>query len=123
MFVFTVILVSGAYRMAKENVLVKRLQAVEGLGRTEIIVVDKTGTLTKNEMMVHNIFTDNKNYQVTGYGYSPAGDVLFEDNKINLDEHKKGHEKIYELKDYLALMDLSEIWVDPKTDKYNVKPL
>ncbi len=116
--VFTVILVSGAYKMAKENVLVKRLQAVEALGRTEIIVVDKTGTLTRNEMMVHAVFADNKNYVVTGYGYSENGDILFDDKKVT---DYSTHKKLYEIKDYLDLMNSSEIWQDPKTKNYHVK--
>lgn len=119
--IFTVILVSGAYKMAKESVLVKRLQAVEALGRTEIIVVDKTGTLTKNETMVHKVFVDNKLYTVTGSGYLNTGDILY-NNKIlnnpdNLDNlnNLETHEKIYNLKNYLALINNSEIWADPKT--------
>jgi P-type E1-E2 ATPase len=46
--VMTLVLATGVMRMSKRNVLVKRLQAVEALGQTEIIAVDKTGTLTRN---------------------------------------------------------------------------
>jgi len=55
--VMTLVLITGAHRMAKKNILVKHLKAIEGLGRANVIVVDKTGTLTKNEMMVSSVFT------------------------------------------------------------------
>ncbi len=46
--VLTIILVSGVYRMSKRNALVKKLQAVEALGQADVIAVDKTGTITRN---------------------------------------------------------------------------
>lgn len=71
----TVILASGAWRMSKRNALVKRLQAVETLGQAQVIAVDKTGTITKNEMMVQTIFTNKKIFKVGGIGYEPRGSV------------------------------------------------
>lgn len=71
--VFTIVLVSGAYRMARHKVLVKRLQAVEGLGRTDVIILDKTGTLTRNEMVVERAIIDSHAYATRGEGYSPDG--------------------------------------------------
>lgn len=56
--VLTLVLVSGAYKMAKKNVLIKKLQAIETLGRIDTLLIDKTGTLTKNEMTVTDILTD-----------------------------------------------------------------
>ncbi|MGA9530471.1 MAG: HAD-IC family P-type ATPase, partial [Candidatus Babeliales bacterium] len=50
--VLTLILVTGVYRMAQRRVLIKKMQAIEALGRINVIVTDKTGTLTRNEMMV-----------------------------------------------------------------------
>src|SRR5438309_2876889 len=46
--VLTLVLVAGALQMAKHFVLVRNMQAVEALGRTNVIVIDKTGTLTRN---------------------------------------------------------------------------
>jgi len=78
---FTIILASGVWRMSKRNALVKRLQAVEALGQTRVIAVDKTGTLTKNEMMIQTVFIDSKTYEISGVGYEPKG-VVREEGKI-----------------------------------------
>ncbi len=64
--IFTLVLAMGVSRMAQNNVLVKRLQAVEGLGQVDILAIDKTGTLTKNEMRVQKIFVDNRVMNVGG---------------------------------------------------------
>src|SRR3972149_5120561 len=54
--VVTLVLASGVWRMSKRKALVKKLQAVETLGQTKIIAVDKTGTITPNELMVQKAF-------------------------------------------------------------------
>ena len=69
----------GVYRMAKLRVLVKQIQAVETLGRADVIVIDKTGTLTRNEMMVSDVYSDNTYWRVTGQGYKIDGSVSAED--------------------------------------------
>lgn len=58
--VLTVFLSMGAFRLAKKNTLMRRVSAVETLGSATILAVDKTGTITKNEMAVKTIFIDNK---------------------------------------------------------------
>lgn len=73
--VLSLVLVQGVYRMAKQNVLVKHMQAVEILGRADVIVVDKTGTLTRNEMMVSRVCVDGIVWQVLGEGYHEQGTV------------------------------------------------
>lgn len=77
----TLSLTYGAYAMALKKVLVKKLQAVDTLGRVEVMVIDKTGTITKNEMMVTNIFADGISYTVTGQGYDAQGTIMI-DHKI-----------------------------------------
>jgi len=79
--VMTLVLATGVRRMSKRNVLVKRLQAVEALGQTKIIAVDKTGTLTRNEMVIQRVYVDGKNFEITGSGYEPKGEAIF-DGKI-----------------------------------------
>lgn len=73
--VLTLILVSGVWRMSKKNALVKKLQAVEALGHANILAVDKTGTITKNEMVIKKLFLSGKIYQVSGSGYEPKGSI------------------------------------------------
>jgi len=71
----TLALAMGTQRMAKRNALVKRLSAVETLGSTSVICTDKTGTLTKNEMTVREVVLPGGRYELTGAGYSSAGEV------------------------------------------------
>lgn len=81
--VLTVVLVAGFHRMSQKNVLVKRLNAVDALGQTNIIAIDKTGTITKNQMKVEKIFVNNDIYYVTGDGYEPKGKILSRGKNIS----------------------------------------
>lgn len=58
--IVTIVLAMGTQKMAKENAIIKKLKAVEGLGSVSIICSDKTGTLTQNKMTVKQVFVDNK---------------------------------------------------------------
>ncbi|MDO8565849.1 MAG: HAD-IC family P-type ATPase [Candidatus Moranbacteria bacterium] len=73
--VITLVLASGVWRMSKKNVLVKKLQAIEVLGETKILAVDKTGTVTKNELSIEKVFIDNNLFDIGGGGYLPEGEV------------------------------------------------
>ncbi|MEM3374450.1 MAG: cation-translocating P-type ATPase [Candidatus Woesearchaeota archaeon] len=84
--VVTLGLTLGSQRLAKQNMLIKRLPAAESLGSVTYICTDKTGTLTKNEITVTNIFLNNKEIKVTGSGYKPEGDFLVEDKKVDTKE-------------------------------------
>lgn len=74
--VVTVSLAFGVQRMARRNAVVRRLTAVETLGGATVICTDKTGTLTKNEMTVKEIFCGGNFYKVTGEGCHPGGYFL-----------------------------------------------
>jgi len=67
----------GVHKLAKNNVLIRKMPAVETLGSTNVICTDKTGTLTKNEMTVKKLFVDNTEIEITGTGYSEEGKILF----------------------------------------------
>ncbi|EKD63390.1 MAG: hypothetical protein ACD_51C00283G0043 [uncultured bacterium] len=69
----TIALALGVQRLAKKNAIMKQLSSVETLGSTTVICTDKTGTITKNEMTVKNIFIPGYNMDVTGVGYEPRG--------------------------------------------------
>ena len=71
----TLALAIGVKRMAKRNALVRRLSAVETLSATTVICTDKTGTLTKNEMTVRQLWIPATEIEVTGVGYDPTGEV------------------------------------------------
>lgn len=85
--VITLVLAAGVFRMAQKNALVKRLQAVEALGQADVIAVDKTGTITKNELMIEAFFVSGQEYKVTGNGYENQGEIIFDNKKIDIVNH------------------------------------
>jgi magnesium-transporting ATPase (P-type) len=73
--VMTIALAIGVQRMAARNAIIRRLPAVETLGSVSVICSDKTGTLTRNEMMVRMVLTTEGLFEISGSGYDPSGDV------------------------------------------------
>lgn len=86
--VVTLVLSTGVWRMSQKNVLVKRLQAVEALGQANVIALDKTGTITKNQMTVEKVFVGGKTFEITGSGYDPKGYASLNGKKIDHKRHK-----------------------------------
>ena len=131
----TMALTIASKRMAKKNVIVKKLNAVESLGSCTVIASDKTGTLTVNEQTAKEIvLKDGSRFTISGTGYSgegrvtPEGKADIEKAKylawlgaINNEAHleysqKKGWESFGDSIDiaFLALAAKAEIEQKPK---------
>jgi len=74
--VLTIFLGLGAWRLARENVLARRIPAIELLGATTLLCVDKTGTLTMNRMAVRTIWTEAATFDTATAGNEPLDESL-----------------------------------------------
>lgn len=79
--VATIALARGMKRMADRNALVNKLETVETLGATNVILTDKTGTLTENDMVVNKLVLDAGTFALEDEAYTQDGEqVTVEDN-------------------------------------------
>ena len=111
--VLTIVLASGVRRMAKRNALIKRLQAVESLGQADVIAVDKTGTITKNQLVIRSIFTEGALFRVTGDGYNPQGEVI----PLN---HRAPYEAVDRILSFGAASSNAHIMIDESTQQWKI---
>jgi magnesium-transporting ATPase (P-type) len=83
--VITITLAIGVRRMARRSAVIRRLPAVETLGSATVVCTDKTGTLTRNEMTVRELWTPNEAapYEVYGVGYAPEGGFMRDGHELN----------------------------------------
>ncbi|UCC19267.1 MAG: cation-translocating P-type ATPase [Promethearchaeota archaeon] len=112
--VITVVMSIGMRKMADRNALVRKLTAVETLGRVNVICSDKTGTLTKNEMTVVKVFLGGTEYNVEGVGYALEGKIINEKGKQVLLEQESSIKRFLEV-----CMFCNNSNVSPKNDGTN----
>jgi Ca2+-transporting ATPase len=102
--VLTLFLGLGAWRLSRENVLARNVPAVELLGATTVLCVDKTGTLTTNHMVVRKLWCDNAEYDVAA-----AEPALFPETFHSLLEYAvlASHRRAFDPME-LAIMDAGQ---------------
>ncbi|MDF2368178.1 MAG: cation-transporting P-type ATPase [Sneathiella sp.] len=85
--VLTITLAVGVQAMARRSAIVRRLPAIETLGSVSVICTDKTGTLTRNEMMVTSVATQTHIFSLEGAGYEPNGAIKLNNQEVSSREH------------------------------------
>lgn len=85
--ILTITLALGVKQMADRNAITRRLNAVETLGAVTVICSDKTGTLTRNEMTAKEVVTVQGQYQISGVGYQPQGELRLAEQPVKLAAH------------------------------------
>ena len=83
--ILTITLAIGVRQMARRKAVVRRMPVIETLGAVSVICSDKTGTLTRNEMMVTAAVTADERYEITGEGYGTDGRVCREGQPVTGD--------------------------------------
>lgn len=79
----------GVWEMAKRKAIVRKLPAIETLGSISVICSDKTGTLTRNEMTIREVFVNQQTVFVEGLGYVPEGSFLLKKGDFNFQKDQE----------------------------------
>lgn len=114
----TLVLITGVLTMAQSGVIIKNLSAIESLGRVSVICSDKTGTITKNEMTVEEMWINDEELRVTGSGYNPEGNIFNNNIKISSKQNSTYGKFI----DSIVLNNNAKlIYQDVKIKKHNIE--
>jgi P-type Ca2+ transporter type 2C len=91
--ILSVVLAIGAYRMTKRNAIIREFTATETLGAVNVILTDKTGTLTQNTLTVKKLWVYGKEeVDVSGQGWEPVGDFVIKNKIFNpIDDNQFSH--------------------------------
>ena len=144
--VLTIFLALGAWRMSKKNVLARSVPAVETLGAATVLCVDKTGTLTMNEMAVNELFVEETHYDMPAHSatalpeefhrlveysvlaskrdpFDPMEKALRRLGEFKLSETEHLHDDWSLVREYplsRALLALSRVWQSPDGTQYTI---
>jgi P-type Mg2+ transporter len=107
--VVAVSLSNGALKLAKRNVLVKRLEAIEDLGNIEVLCTDKTGTITENKLILTEVFSKEKE-KCLDFAFLASSlmekEIEVVQNPFDLAIYEKVKEKAKELKNGKVLFEI-----------------
>lgn len=111
--VLTITLAIGVQAMARRNAIVRRLPAIETLGSVSVICTDKTGTLTRNEMMVASVLAHHHRFALEGNGYEPKGTLTLDAAEVSPAEYSMLEElaRAATLCNDAALREHGSVWM------------
>ncbi len=141
--VLTIFLSIGAWRIAKKNVLTRKLSAIETLGAATVLCVDKTGTITKNRMQVDSLYIPDEKintdkhelpenfHELIEYAilasqknpFDPMEKAFQDFGNIKLKGTEHIHDNWELVKEYplsAKLMSMSEVWKSRQNEKYTI---
>lgn len=110
--ILNITLARGAKHLAKHNAVVKELSTIESIGSTDVIVTDKTGTITENSMRVEFLTIGGENISVTGFGWKRAGMFMKDGHKYDVDSNKN----LSTMLDFLLLVNRSQVYEENERD-------
>lgn len=108
MMVVTIILSIGVTRLAKKNVIMKRLHSVETLGCCQVICSDKTGTITQNKMTVRSIAVNEKIYALDSVDIKEESTIKLINNMLLCNDAHRQSDGLFGDPTETALIDFGE---------------